>query len=92
MFEAHGWGALTDELHALIVAGRLEDAIGLITPDILDTYCVTARWDGLADALTARYDGLADRVALYSFVWMSREQRERWRDVVNALQRTGTRA
>ena len=65
MFETHGWGEITSELHALLERGDTEAMTSLITDEILGTFSVSATWDGLAGALAARYGGLVDRVAPY---------------------------
>jgi hypothetical protein len=57
-----------------------------IDDELLDAFCVTATWDGLADALVSRYTGLADRIFPYSVRDLSDpETAERWRAVAAAV-------
>jgi probable F420-dependent oxidoreductase len=82
VFEAHGWGEVTGELHALLARGDTGAMASLVTSDMLDAFSVSATWDRLAAELTARYGGLADRIAPYGVDLSTTSRRERWRDVV----------
>jgi len=62
---AHGWQALTAQLHRKSVEGDWKGMADLITDEMLDTYAVTATYDRLRDKLLERYAGLLDRTALY---------------------------
>jgi probable F420-dependent oxidoreductase len=85
VFEAHGWGEVTGELHTLLARGDTDGMTALITGEMLDVFSVTATWDGLAAALAGRYGGLVDRVAPYGTDLRPPETRDRWRDVTAAL-------
>jgi len=87
VFETHGWGEVTGELHALLARGETQAMTALVTGEMLDAFSVSATWDGLAAGLADRYEGLADRVAPYGADLGSPEARERWQDVVAALAR-----
>lgn len=69
VFDAHGWGALGDELNELS-RSRREDKwqamAGLITDEVLREFAVVAEPDGVAPELVRRYGGLIDRVSFYS--------------------------
>jgi probable F420-dependent oxidoreductase len=85
VFEAHGWGGVSDELHGLLARGATEAMTSLVTHEMLDVYSVAATWDQLAAALAARCGGLVDRIAPYGLDLASPRSRERWQDVVAAL-------
>jgi probable F420-dependent oxidoreductase len=85
VFETHGWGEVTGELHALLERGDTDAMTSLITDEILGTFSVSATWDGLAGALAARYGGLVDRVAPYGTDLRSPEACQRWRQVTADL-------
>jgi len=85
VFETHGWGEVTGDLHALLERGDTDAMTSLITDEILGTFSVSATWDGLAGALAARYGGLVDRVAPYGTDLRSPEARQRWRQVTADL-------
>jgi hypothetical protein len=65
VLEAHGWGALTPQLHRKSVEGDWKGMADLITDEMLDTYAVTATYDQLHAKIMERYKGLLDRTALY---------------------------
>jgi probable F420-dependent oxidoreductase len=89
VFEAHGWGEVTGELHALLARGEVAVMTALITEEMLDAFSVSATWDKLAAELAGRYGGLADRVAPYGADLSRPSARERWQDVAAGLTRTG---
>lgn len=80
VFEAHGWGDATPQLHAAMARRDLDAMTAVITDEMLDVYAVTAPWDGVAAALIERYRGVADRVFPYDAVGDldSPERRARW--------------
>ena len=53
VFEMHGWGEVTSELHALLERGDTDAMTSLITAEMLDTFSVSATWGHLAAALAA---------------------------------------
>jgi alkanesulfonate monooxygenase SsuD/methylene tetrahydromethanopterin reductase-like flavin-dependent oxidoreductase (luciferase family) len=89
VFEAHGWGEVTGELHALLARGEVAAMTALITEEMLDAFSVSATWDKLAAELAGRYGGLADRVAPYGADLSRPSARERWQGVAAGLTRTG---
>jgi probable F420-dependent oxidoreductase len=69
VLELHGWGALSDELHAL--SRRRDDAASLqmtrlIDDDVLAAFAVVATPGRVASALVQRFGGLVDRVSFYT--------------------------
>jgi probable F420-dependent oxidoreductase len=66
VFEAHGWGELTQSLHRLMARGDLDGMAAAITDGVLAEFAVFgSTWAEAARALRERYDGLLDRVAVY---------------------------
>ena len=53
VFEMHGWGEVTSELHALLERGDTDAMTSLITAEMLDTFSVSATWGHRAAALAA---------------------------------------
>ena len=89
VFEAHGWGPVSDELHDLFARGDIAAMVSLVTEEMLDAYSVAATWDALAAELGRRYGGLVDRIAPYGAELGSVPSRERWREVVASAGSSG---
>jgi probable F420-dependent oxidoreductase len=88
VFELHGWGDLASELNRWQRGGDQAAMLDAVTAEIVDTFAVTATWDGLAAALLDRYAGIAARVFPYGLVgWDDPAERERWADVASAVRR-----
>ena len=85
VFEAHGWGAVSDQLHELLARGDTAAMAALVTEEMLDTYSVSATWDELPAELARRYGGLVDRIAPYGADLDSPHSRDRWREVVRSV-------
>jgi probable F420-dependent oxidoreductase len=88
VFELHGWGEASEQLHRLMAGGDTDAMAGIITDEMLDEYAVTATWDDLASTLLDRYQGLADRIFSYepAQVWIDTpELAERWQAVAAAV-------
>jgi probable F420-dependent oxidoreductase len=84
VLEAHGWGELTDRLHAM--AGRGEwPAMGReITDEMLEAFCVTSTPEQLGQALRQRFDGLVDRLVL-NLTHEPAAKKIDWRQVIQTL-------
>ena len=66
VFEAHGWGELTDSLHRLMAREDVAAMAAAITDDVLAEFAVFgSTWAEAVAGLRARYDGLLERVAVY---------------------------
>ncbi|HEY5163583.1 MAG TPA: TIGR03617 family F420-dependent LLM class oxidoreductase [Terriglobales bacterium] len=63
---AHGWEALTAELHRKSLQGDWKGMTALVTDEMLDTFAVSGSWEDIGAKLRARYEGLLNRVALYA--------------------------
>jgi probable F420-dependent oxidoreductase len=81
---AHGWGDLTDRLHAMASRGDWEAMGNEITDEMLDAFCVTCTPDELGAALRARFDGLVDRLVL-SLTYEPAAKKLNWRRLVQEL-------
>lgn len=62
--DAHGWGDLQTELHALARAGRWEALPAVLVDEVVDALVVRAAPGDVAAAITCRYAGTVDRVGL----------------------------
>jgi len=89
VFEAHGWGPVSEELHDLFARGDTAAMVSLVTEEMLDAYSVAATWDALPAELGRRYSGLVDRIAPYGADIGSVTGRERWQQVVESCGGTG---
>jgi len=65
VLEAHGWEAISPELHAESLAGDWKGMSRLITDEILDEVAISGTYETIGRKLRGRYKGLLDRVSLY---------------------------
>jgi probable F420-dependent oxidoreductase len=91
VLEAHGWGELQDELHALSKQGRWVEMGECITDEMLDTFAVCGVVEELPAKLEERYAGIADRLALVSYAGLERSARERWMAMLAAVKQASAR-
>lgn len=84
VLDAHGWGDLTDRLHAMASRSEWEAMGGEITDDMLDAFCVTSTPDQLGTALRERFDGLVDRLFL-NLTYEPAAKKVDWRQVIQTL-------
>ena len=68
---AHGWEALTDELHHRSLQGDWKGMAALVTDEMLDVFATFGTWSDIGRKLRERYEGLLDRISLYSMRGMS---------------------
>ncbi|HEV7735699.1 MAG TPA: TIGR03617 family F420-dependent LLM class oxidoreductase [Candidatus Binatia bacterium] len=85
VLEAHGWGPLQEELHALTRQGRWGEMGDLVTDDMLDTLAVVGTLDEIPGKLAARYGDIADRLSLVSYAGLERTAREQWMAMLAAV-------
>jgi probable F420-dependent oxidoreductase len=64
VLNVHGWGDLTDRLHAMAGRGQWEAMGREITDEMLDAFCVTCTPAALGSRLRERFDGVVDRLFL----------------------------
>jgi probable F420-dependent oxidoreductase len=65
VLEAHGWGDLQPELHALSKQGRWQEMGGLIDDDVLHTIAACGTPKEIATHIRDRVDGVSDQVCVY---------------------------
>jgi len=65
VLDAHGWGDLQPELHALSKQGRWQEMGGLIDDDVLHTIAACGTPKEIAAHIRDRVDGVSDRVCVY---------------------------
>lgn len=86
VLEAHGWGALQEELHALSKRGEWMAMGERITDEMLATFAAVGTPEEIPGLLAARYGGLADRVMLVHYASLDGEAaRARWAAMVAAI-------
>jgi probable F420-dependent oxidoreductase len=66
VFEAHGWGALGEELNGLSKRGEWDEMGRRITDEVLDEFAIVAAPDQVADRLLARYGDIFTRTGFYA--------------------------
>jgi probable F420-dependent oxidoreductase len=66
VLEAHGWGALQEDLNAMSKRGQWVEMGDLIDDQILEAFAVVAEPEGIAAALKERYEGSIDRISFYA--------------------------
>ena len=65
VLEAHGWGDLQPELHALSKQGRWQEMGGLIDDEVLHAIAACGTPREIAAHIHDRVDGVADQVCVY---------------------------
>ncbi|MCG5431532.1 TIGR03617 family F420-dependent LLM class oxidoreductase [Mycobacterium sp. MYCO198283] len=65
VLEAHGWGDLQPELHALSKQGRWQEMGDLIDDEVLTTIAACGTPKEIAAHIADRVDGVADTVCIY---------------------------
>jgi probable F420-dependent oxidoreductase len=85
VFEAHGWGSLVEELHALSVQKRWEEMPEHIADGVLETIAIVGTWDDVARKILERYGDFATRIE-FSLPVRKPGDAERLRRVLGELQ------
>ncbi len=85
VLEAHGWGALQEELHGLTKQGRWGELGDRITDEMLDTLAIVGMPEEIPAKLAVRYGGIAQRLSLVSYAGIERTARERWMAMLAAI-------
>ncbi len=84
VFALHGWEDVAEKLSSLAARKEWGEMFGLITDEILETFCLVTEAESLPEKLKARYDGIADRLALYT-PFTPGGKDEFWKKVVAAF-------
>jgi probable F420-dependent oxidoreductase len=80
----HGWQDEAGKLSALASRGQWGEMFGLITDEMLHTFCLVTDEDSLPSELMKRYAGIADRISLY-IPFVPGERDEFWRKLAKAF-------
>jgi len=84
VFALHGLEDVAEQLSVHAAKGEWGEMFGLITDDILSTFCVVSDEAGLPAALKERYEGLTDRLSLYT-PFVPGERDVFWKRLVGAF-------
>jgi probable F420-dependent oxidoreductase len=82
VLEAHGWGALQDDLNKLSKQGAWVEMGNLIDDEILNTFAVVGTPEEVAPELLRRYGDVIARISFYA---PYKSDPERWSGVLSAL-------
>jgi len=80
----HGWSEVAEQLSALAPKGQWGEMFGLITDEMLHTFCLVTDQASLPAELKKRYAGLADRIGLY-IPFVPAEQDDFWKEMTGAF-------
>jgi probable F420-dependent oxidoreductase len=84
VFALHGWEDVAEKLSSLAARKEWGEMFGLITDEILETFCLVTEAESLPEKLKERYESLADRLTLYT-PFTPGEKDEFWKQVVSAF-------
>jgi probable F420-dependent oxidoreductase len=84
VFALHGWEDVAEKLSAHAAKGEWGEMFGLVTDEILGTFCLVTDAESLPAKLQERYEGLADRLTLYT-PFTPGEKDDFWKRLVNAF-------
>lgn len=80
----HGWGEVAEQLSALASRSQWGEMFGLITDEMLHTFCLVTNQASLPAELQKRYAGLADRLSLY-IPFVPAERDDFWKEITGAF-------
>lgn len=84
VFALHGWEDVAEKLSAHAARGEWGEMFGLVTDEILHTFCLVTDADSLPQKLKERYEGIADRLTLYT-PFIPGEKDDFWKRLVEAF-------
>ena len=84
VFALHGWEEVAEQLSAHAAKGEWGEMFGLVTDEILNTFCLVTDAESLPAKLQERYDGIADRLTLYT-PFTPGEKDDFWKTMVEAF-------
>lgn len=64
VFDIHGWTSTGDRLREMSLANQWDEMPKLVTDEMVETFCVIATHDDLADKLMKRHGSYASRLSL----------------------------
>ena len=84
VFALHGWEAVAEKLSSLAARKEWGEMFGLVTDEILQTFCLVTDAESLPGKLKERYNGIVDRLTLYS-PFTPGEKDDFWKMMVEAF-------
>ena len=84
VFALHGWEDVAEKLSAYAAKGEWGEMFGLVTDEILHTFCLVTDAESLPGKLKERYQGIADRLTLYT-PFVPSEKDDFWKKMVEAF-------
>jgi probable F420-dependent oxidoreductase len=84
VFALHGWEDVAEKLSAHAAKSEWGEMFGLVTDEILNTFCLVTDAESLPDKLQERYEGIADRLTLYT-PFVPGEKDDFWKMMVKAF-------
>jgi len=84
VFGLHGWGDVAEKLSEHAARGEWGEMFGLVTDEILETFCLVTDEASLPVKLKERYEGIADRLTLYT-PFTPGEKDDFWKQLVAAF-------
>lgn len=85
VLEHHGWEGINPELRKLIAQERWDELPGLVSDEMLDTFCISGTYDHIVEAARRRIEGLTDTLS-FPLPEDAAENPERTREMVAQLQ------
>ena len=85
IFATHGWDDVPPKLHEKMAKGDLAGMADEITDEMIETFAVTGKADGVVDEIRRRYEGRADRLYFYNLFATPLADEPRQRELINAL-------
>jgi len=81
VFALHGWEEVAEKLSSLAARKEWGEMFGLVTDEMLETFCLVTEAESLPEKLKERYEGIADRLTLYT-PFIPGEKDEFWKRLV----------
>jgi len=82
----HGWGEVAEQLSGLAAKAQWGEMFGLVTDEMLHTFCLVTDQASLPVELQKRYDGIADRLSLY-IPFVPGERDDLWKQLTGTFRR-----
>ncbi len=84
VFALHGWEDVAEKLSAHAAKSDWGEMFGLVTDEILHTFCLVTDADSLPAKLQERYEGIADRLTLYT-PFVPGEKDDFWKAMIKSF-------
>ncbi len=84
VFALHGWEDVAENLSTHAARGEWAEMFGLVTDEILQTFCLVTDEESLPTKLQERYAGIANRLTLYT-PFTPGEKDDYWKTMVAAF-------